>query len=148
MLEYSSHADRQRRAVAREVKHMAMLARFVVDELKKAIDRTPLENKGRIKASISYRVYPTHVSIVSEHPAFYLDMGVEPHRMAYVGNKVIPIKLEDVRRPTPKDRRQGVAFRVVHNPQHPGYPALKFVEKAVEAAEYRFADYLIQYVVG
>lgn len=135
--------DRQKLRVAREVAHLTVLGKYVVEELKYAIDRTTLDNKGEIKRSIGYKVHPDKVVVYSEHDAFYLDMGVEPHQMRYVGSRVVPFDLREVRNPTAKDKKQGVAFRVIHNTQHPGTKPLKFVEKAVEKAEERFAAYLL-----
>lgn len=128
-------------------KLLGMLGKLTVEELRKAVDMTTLTNKKGIKKSIHYKVIRgKYVRIVSEHPAFLLDVGVHPHKMTYIKNKVVPIPLDKARNPTERDKKRGVALRYMVDPKHPGYEALKFVEPALQRAQDRFVEYLFQEV--
>jgi len=122
----------------------------VVAAIKKEIDRTPIKGKGKIKRSIRYKVLPDSILIQSDHPAFYLDTGVKPYTMVYVRNRVIPIELDVLEKPTPKDVRQGVGFRTIKAkpPKHPGYDALDFVKKGVLVARKQFFEEMLEGMLG
>lgn len=127
-------------AFSSKSKMLHLLGKFVVEEVKKEIGRLPYDGKPRMKKSVSYKVLPNSVAVESNHPAFtFVELGVKPHVMTYVKNKVIPIAIEDLKNPTRRDIRQGVGFRkVTGHPTHPGMPAEHFVRQAVERAKDRF----------
>tara|TARA_B100000745_G_scaffold300573_1_gene255440 strand:+ start:7145 stop:7582 length:438 start_codon:yes stop_codon:yes gene_type:complete len=122
----------------------SLLGQYLKEELFAAIDRLPYPNKPALKSSISFKVTVKSLIFVSEHPRFYMMFGVEPHKMTYVRNRVIPIKLKYARNPTPRDIRQGVAFRVVDLPDHPGVKANPMIEKALKQAEFRLVEYILE----
>lgn len=144
---------RPRPIAATQAKILHQLGKYALEEIKKEVNRSTLDNKLEIKKSLKYKVYPSSVTISSDHPAFtFLENGVRPHTMAYVRNKVIPIELEDLRGfPTQRERRQGIAFRrtgiyksksgkVLPDPKHPGYPAQHFVRNGIRRAKERIVQ--------
>jgi hypothetical protein len=128
-----------------EMSLLKRLAQLAIEEIKNAIDHTPLSNKSEIKRSIRFKLMPGKAVLQSEHPAFYLDVGVKPHKMIYLKNKIIPIDLKHLKaRPTYKELSRGVAFRTIReSPDSPGYPGLHFIEKAIEKAQNRLVDEIL-----
>lgn len=125
-----------------KTKMLHRLGQLIVAEVKKEIGRLPYDGKSRMKRSVTYKVLPNSVAVVSDHPAFtYIELGVAPHVMRYVKDRVVPIALKDLKNPTSRDIHQGVGFRKVSDqPQHPGMQAEHFVRKAVERAKAKFVE--------
>ena len=122
-----------------KIKMLKRLGVLVIEELKKAIDKTDIEHRVEIKKSLSFKIQANLLVISSDHPAFYLESEVRPHRMTYVRNRVIPIALKDLNtRPTRREKRKGVAFRTLGaNPSHPGSEPLNLVSTAIKEAQER-----------
>ena len=115
------------------------LGKYLIEEIKKQIDRSDMKTKGNIKRSLRYKVGPSSVIISSDHPAFkFLERGIRPHKMIYVRNKLVPIDLADLKNPTWADFRRGVGLRQLgDNPQHPGIDPMNFVKKGLKIARQR-----------
>jgi len=122
------------------VKLLRRLGELALEEIRKEIDQTDLSDKDEIKRSLKMRVSTDTVKVWSDHQSFYLDQGVAPHKMRYVNNRVIPIDLKSVRHVTERDRKAGVAFRMIKgSPSHPGHEKLDFVSKGIQRAQVRFS---------
>lgn len=128
---------------------LSRLGDICIEELKRAIDLTTLNNKDAIKQSLHKKLTRRTVKIYSEHPAFFLDQEIRPHKMIYVKNKVIPIPLKSARKPTYRDKKRGVAFRTLTStPTHPGSDGYNFIHAAIDKAVMRLQEEMLQKLFG